>query len=181
VYLTSFPPIIAPGATVLILGSMPGSRSLQVGQYYGHPRNLFWSIMGELTGASPDLPYAVRVARIQQAGIALWDVLQQCERPGSLDSAIVRASEIPNDLPDLLADHPSLRAVAFNGQKAAQGFARHITPRLDPPMRARLTLLPLPSTSPANAAQPRQAKLAQWRAALAPFLLPQAPSATAPG
>jgi double-stranded uracil-DNA glycosylase len=172
VQLTSFPPIIAPGATVLILGSMPGSRSLQLHQYYGHPRNLFWTFMGELAGAHPTLPYAARVARVQLAGVALWDVLQHCERPGSLDAAIVAATEVPNFIPQLLTDYPTLRVVAFNGQKAAQSFARHITPNLDPTLAARLTLLQLPSTSPANASQSTQDKFAQWRDALAPLLHP---------
>lgn len=166
----SFPPIVAPGATVLILGSMPGVRSLQLGQYYGHPRNLFWTILGELTGASPQLPYAERVAKLQAAGVALWDVLEYCERPGSLDADIVRGSEIPNDIPDLLARYPTIQAIAFNGQTAAKSFARYVAPSLDPELAARVTLLPLPSTSPANQGIAQADKLARWRTALAPYL-----------
>ena len=84
--LTSFPPIVNDAAHTLILGSMPGELSLQMSQYYAHPRNLFWPIMGELGGFDPTLPYPERIAHIQRVGFALWDVLQHCEREGSLDS-----------------------------------------------------------------------------------------------
>ena len=166
----SFPPIVAPGATVLILGSMPGTRSLQLGQYYGHPRNLFWSILGELTGAPPRLPYPERVAKAQAAGVALWDVLEYCERPGSLDADIVAGSEIPNDIPDLLARHPTIQAVAFNGQTAAKSFARYVAPSLAPDTTAHIRWLPLPSTSPANVGIPYAEKVTRWHAALTPYL-----------
>ena len=84
----SFPPIVSPQSKLLILGSMPGEASLKAGQYYAHPRNAFWHIMGELFGAGPSLPYQERVATLQSIGVALWDSLQACIRPGSLDASI---------------------------------------------------------------------------------------------
>ncbi len=88
----SFPPIAAPGARLLILGSMPGAASLAAGQYYAHPRNAFWPILAALCHFPADAPYAARVAALQAAGVAVWDVLQSCVRPGSLDTAIERSS-----------------------------------------------------------------------------------------
>ena len=79
----SFPPIVSPQSKLLILGSMPGEASLKAGQYYAHPRNAFWHIMGELFGAGPSLPYQERVAILQSIGVALWDSLQACIRPAA--------------------------------------------------------------------------------------------------
>jgi hypoxanthine-DNA glycosylase len=86
--IQSFPPIVSQRSKLLILGSMPGEASLKAGQYYAHPRNAFWHIMGELFGAGPSLPYQERVAILQSVRIALWDSLQACIRPGSLDASI---------------------------------------------------------------------------------------------
>jgi hypoxanthine-DNA glycosylase len=141
---------------------MPGIRSLELNQYYGHPRNLFWALMGEICGASPELDYPNRIQALQQAGIALWDVLQHCEREGSLDAEIVTSSEIPNDIPGLLSQHPGIQAVVFNGRKAEQVFRKYIIPRLTSFQIENLALLPLPSTSPANASIPRNVKLESW-------------------
>jgi hypoxanthine-DNA glycosylase len=159
----SFPPQIGPGCVLLVLGTVPSVRSLELRQSYGHKHNLFWPFMGELFDAGPELVYAERIKRLQRRGIGIWDVLERCERRGSLDSAIVRGSEVANDIPALLATHPDIRAIALNGGKAQQSFRRHIVPRLDAVLRARITLLDLPSTSPANASVPRAMKLERWR------------------
>ncbi|HPV23953.1 MAG TPA: DNA-deoxyinosine glycosylase, partial [Casimicrobium sp.] len=95
--ITSFPPLIAPNATRLILGSMPGVASLAAAQYYAHPQNAFWRIMGAVAGFDAALSFDERVAELARAGVALWDVLAACERSGSLDSAIARKSEVAND------------------------------------------------------------------------------------
>lgn len=165
--LTSFAPVASAPARVLILGSMPGAASLAARQYYAHPRNAFWRILGELAGAHPDLPYDERLARLQARGIALWDVLRHCERPGSLDADIAPASMIANDFAGLFATQPGITRVLFNGATAEQCFRRHVLPGLDAALSARLTLIRLPSTSPAHAGMAVEHKLAHWREALA--------------
>lgn len=161
--VASFAPVVGRTARVLVLGSMPGARSLAQGQYYAHPHNLFWPFMGEICGAGPSLAYAERLRRLKDAGFALWDVLGECERVGSLDAAIRGASEKPNDIAGLLARHPELHAIAFNGTKARQAFRRHVEAAIDAQRLARLQLLALPSTSPANASMTRAAKRQRWR------------------
>ena len=163
-HCNSFPPAARADARLLILGSMPGTASLRAQQYYAHPRNLFWPFMGALFGAGPELPYAQRLRRLHAQGIAIWDVLAYCERPGSLDGRIVRASEMPNDFVGFLRTHRQLERIVLNGGKAAEAFARHIS-RPQPALVAGLQIVALPSTSPANASQPAAAKLQRWRAA----------------
>jgi TDG/mug DNA glycosylase family protein len=156
----SFAPIAAPDARILILGSMPGVASLEAGQYYAHPRNAFWPIMGALFGAGPDLPYAERVGRLKDCKVAVWDVLQSCEREGSLDTAI--RAEAPNDFAAFFAAHPGIRTIGLNGGKAAASFRKHAASHLPPGAAVSL----LPSTSPAHAARTFDQKCALWRAAL---------------
>ncbi|HNT27947.1 MAG TPA: DNA-deoxyinosine glycosylase [bacterium] len=161
--LTGFPAVVGKRPTILILGSMPGERSLTMREYYGHPQNSFWRIMGTLCGAVPELPYEQRLAALKRHGIALWDVLKHCERIGSGDGDIRRESEVPNAIGDLLRKHPTIRAVALNGGKARQAFRRHIWPTLPDAVTARLTILELPSTSPACAMISYKEKLHRWR------------------
>lgn len=163
----SFPPIADAAARVLILGSMPGVASLEAGQYYAHPRNAFWPIMGELFGADPELPYGERCDRLRRAGVAVWDVLKSCRREGSLDAAIEASSERPNDFAGFFANHPELWLVAFNGQKAEAAFRKHVLPKLGDVVASRLAFARLPSTSPAHAGRSYDEKLAQWRLDLA--------------
>lgn len=114
-----FAPIENPAATVLILGSMPGKASLAAGEYYAHPRNAFWAIMGELIGARPDLPYQDRLKILRSSGIALWDVLGSCVRKSSLDSHIEIDSAVPNDFKSFFLRHPNITRVFFIGTKAS--------------------------------------------------------------
>lgn len=151
---------------MLILGSMPGVASLEAGEYYAHPRNAFWSIMGELVGAGPELDYATRCERLRVAGVAVWDVLRECRRRGSLDTSIEGDSERPNDFAELLRSLPRLERIAFNGQKAESAWRRHVKPALNETLTQRLTFVRLPSTSPAHAGQTLAEKLAVWRSAL---------------
>jgi len=162
--VSSFQPRVAADCRVLILGTVPSEKSLALQQAYGHAQNLFWPFMGELFSAGPELDYLERIARLQRAGIGIWDVLKHCERPGSLDSSIVRGSEVPNAIPELLIAHPHIDALAFNGGKAFELFERHILPRFAAQQIARVQLLPLPSTSPANASIGRAEKLRRWSA-----------------
>lgn len=164
--LRGFAPLADAGARVLVLGSMPGAESLRAGQYYAHPRNAYWRIMGDLVGASPELPYAKRTRLLRSAGIALWDVLAACTRPGSLDADIDPDSVITNDLPTFLARHPLITHVFFNGATAERCFRIHVQPALEP---GALRLQRLPSTSPAHAALDYRRKLAAWRSILQPL------------
>ena len=159
----SFPPQIGAHCRVLILGTVPSVRSLELRQSYGHAQNLFWPFMGELFDAGPQLPYAERIARLHARGIGIWDVLERCERRGSLDSDIVVASEVPNDIPTLLARESTIAAIALNGAKALQVFKRRIEPHIDAARMDTLRILAMPSTSPANASIPRAVKLERWR------------------
>ena len=157
----SFPPIARASAQVLILGSMPGAASLRERQYYAHPRNHFWRIMGAILGFDPTSGYEGRIASLRSADIALWDVLRTCTRPGSLDSAIEQHSAIPNDFAGFLAEHPQIRRICFNGAKAEALYARLVRPHLA--ASPGVQHLRLPSTSPAHAALPFAAKLRAWQ------------------
>ncbi len=151
----SFPYSADENARVLILGSMPGEESLRRQEYYAFRHNAFWRIMGELYGFPPDLPYAERLAALRANGVALWDVLAECVRPGSLDSAI-RAPR-PNDIPALVKRLPRLEKILCNG-----GAARSYLRRFFPELAAEQ----LPSTSPAAARLTCAQKLAAWKDAL---------------
>lgn len=157
-----FPPIAAPGARILILGSMPGRASLAAEQYYAHPRNAFWPILGTLLGFDPTLPYPERTIRLEAAGIALWDVVRSCRRRGSLDSAIEADSIIANDFAGFLERHPGISRICFNGATAEALFHRYA-----PAVASQAQVLRLPSTSPAHAGLNFSGKLTAWRAALA--------------
>ncbi len=155
----SFEPIVGPGATTLILGSMPGVASLAAQQYYAHPRNAFWPIMETLFGAGPELPYDARTDRLRGHGIAVWDVLKLCTRAGSLDSAIVESSIVANDFDTLFTEHRNIDRVFFNGAKAADSYRRYVAKSLTLP---HVTFERLPSTSPAHASMNLVAKTRTW-------------------
>lgn len=157
----SFPPVASPNARLLILGSFPGERSLRDQRYYAHPRNAFWPIMEALFADGASLDYAARCRLLTDARIALWDVLLTTQRQGSLDSAIVPESAVPNAIGDFLSAHPGIHTICFNGSTAATLFQRHIAPGLA--RLPNLRLLRLPSTSPAYAGMSFEGKLAAWR------------------
>lgn len=161
----SFPPIAAPNTRVLILGSMPGEKSLQMNQYYAHPQNVLWRIMGDLVGAGRELAYEERVAKLLKTGIGLWEVLESCHRPGSLDSAINPQTMQPNDFNAFFAAHPRVTHVFFNGGLAADAYRRRVKPVLLPAYDY-IHYERLPSTSPAHASRNYQQKLEVWRKVL---------------
>lgn len=163
--LYSFPPVINESTHTLVLGSMPGKLSLSACQYYAHPRNAFWHIMGEIYGAGPDTPYALRLDILLQNGIGLWDVIAACTRTGSLDADITENSIIVNDFQYLLTCYPAIRRIFFNGGKAAQSFSRYVLPRLAV-MLTQYRLNQLTSTSPANARYSLGDKVELWRSSL---------------
>lgn len=154
--LQGLPPVIARTSRLVILGSFPGEASLRAQQYYGHPRNQFWPLLGAIWGI--DLaarPYRARLAELRARGLGLWDVYASCRREGSLDAAI-EAAQL-NDLASLRRRAPALRWVAHNGGESARA-ARLLH-------AAGLETVRLPSSSPANASWSFERKLAAWRAA----------------
>jgi len=151
---SSFPAVVAPDTRVLVLGSLPGERSLAAQRYYAHPQNRFWHLIGKAIGADlQPLDYEDRLAALLAAKVGLWDTVASAQRSGSLDAAI-RAAEA-NPLAELVASLPELRAVGFNGKASA---------RLGMPQLAgtNLALIALPSSSPANAAVPLAEKEKSW-------------------
>jgi TDG/mug DNA glycosylase family protein len=152
--IRGFPAVENPSARILILGSMPGEASLRASQYYAHPQNLFWRILGEILGAQDkslrDAPYADKLRLLATNGIALWDVLASCVREGSLDADIDPGSMQPNDFTTFFATHARIERVLFNGAKAEACFRKHVAPSLD----ARTV---------------RLRKVAEWRTALMPM------------
>ena len=165
--LTGLPPVVASDCRVLILGSMPGAASLQAARYYAHPRNRFWPLMAALADVPAEATYGERLVALQRAGIGLWDVIGECRRSGSLDSAIVRGSERANALVPLIVSLGQLRVIAFNGATAASLFRRHVEPHL-PELRQPVQRIALPSTSPAHAAMGLEALREAW-SVLAPW------------
>jgi len=156
-----FPPIARRDAHTLILGSLPGQRSLQMQQYYAHPYNAFWKLIGAIFDDDASA-YEHRVKILIRNGIALWDVLEAAERPGSLDSSIVHASALANDFGKFFRAHPRIRRVFFNGRKAEDMYRRFVMPRLGEEF-AYIRYDSLPSTSPAHAGMTFAKKLGRWK------------------
>jgi double-stranded uracil-DNA glycosylase len=161
--IRSFAPIASRNARVLVLGSMPGQKSLDARQYYAHKQNAFWRIIGELLGIDPRSPYGKRVRALKSARIAVWDVLHSCTRAGSMDSNIDAGSEIANDFRGFFRRHRGISHVFFNGARAAASFNRIVLPALGV---RRLRYIRLPSTSPANASIDYEGKRAAWQVVL---------------
>jgi len=156
--LRGFAGVGAESPRILILGSFPSEKSLERGEYYGNERNHFWVLLGRLLGFEPSAPYAERLAYLERAGIALWDMIASCEREGSLDRDI--RGETPNPLAEYIVSSPGIGRLALNGGKAAASFVVHVAPELRlsigetgswapafAPER-RIRIARLPSTSP---------------------------------
>ncbi len=156
-----FPPIASTDARILILGSLPGKRSLEEAQYYAHRHNAFWRIMAELFGIEGD--YANRCRQLMAHRIAVWDVLASSVRPGSLDADIRLDTARANNFAGFLSDHAQIERICFNGRKAEALFAKLVVPALSSLLFERVSL---PSTSPAHAAMPFDKKRDIWAAGL---------------
>ena len=161
----SFPPVSTRSSRILILGSMPGEKSLTKQQYYAHPQNSFWPIMSALFNA-PAISYGEKLDLIRNNKLALWDVLKTCTREGSLDQAIDKNSIVPNDFADFLDHHRDISHILFNGGAAHDIFMRHVWKNLPEDLKARVTLQKLPSSSPAMASLSRLAKTQIWQDAI---------------
>ncbi|GAA4340017.1 DNA-deoxyinosine glycosylase [Pigmentiphaga soli] len=153
--LSGFPPVLPGNARILLLGSFPGVASLAQGQYYAHPRNQFWRLLGACLGCDlASLPYAQRVAEVARRRVGIWDVVAECRRVGSLDSAVTEASV--NPLARYLREHaPALERIGFNGGLSWK-LGRHLADH-------GYAVYRLPSSSPAAAMYSFEQKLARWR------------------
>lgn len=142
----SFYPIIDANSKVLILGSMPGIKSLNEQQYYAHPQNRFWKLMGQICNIDnlQDLSYKNKLQVLLNNEFALWDVIKFCKRKGSLDSNI--QNEVPNNIETLLNKYKNIQIICLNGNKAYKAFKKHF-----PKLLEKYKCYKMPSTSPANA------------------------------
>lgn len=142
----------------MLLGSLPGDISLQKQQYYAHPQNRFWKVISALFEREPTNDYAERKNLLLTNRIAVWDVCAQAVREGSMDTNIL--NEIPNDIHALIMANPSIKTIAFNGQKAQKLYHKYFEPV------GGLNYCTLPSTSPANAQFTLERLKEHWRDAL---------------
>ncbi len=153
--IEAFPPILEKDSRILILGSMPGIKSLGKQQYYGNPRNQFWKLLANTFGEEEPEGYDAKIQMIKRHHLGLWDVIKHCRRKGSLDIDI--KEEAINDLKDLLHNHGSIERVLFNGGKAFELFKKHLG--FD---GFNQEFIKLPSSSPANTAS-FDLKLKEWK------------------
>ena len=142
-YKASFSPISNHNTEILILGTLPGDRSLRSGEYFAHPRNRFWKIIAAITDKPVPEEYTQKLELLRRTRIGVWNVLHKARRKGSLDGAI--KDGVPNDLSAFIEKHKNLKVIAFDGQKAEALFNKHFSRRTD------LTYVSLPACSPANA------------------------------
>lgn len=160
----AFPPLESSESRVLILGSMPSQKSLELQQYYGHPQNAFWRIMAAVTGVAHDAPYEQRARALLLKGVSVWDAIASCYRPGSMDADIDQESVTVNDFDGFLKRHPTLELVLFNGQASAKTFNKHLGKNYLSARGLRSQIMP--STSPAYASMSLDEKKAVWLASL---------------
>lgn len=151
--IVSFPPIISENSKILILGSAPGVKSLEMQQYYAHPQNQFWKIMFHLFEEEYSIDYEARTALLIKNNIALWDVIDSCEREGSSDAKI--RNEKHNDILQLVTDYPSISSIFSNGQKSSKEAKKMLGADNEIPFHV------LPSTSPLHTIN-FEKKLEEW-------------------
>ena len=150
----SFDPIVYSNTKILVLGSLPGKKSLELREYYGHPRNRLWKILAHVTGNEIPKNYERKKEFLFKNNIGLWDLAHSAYRQGSLDSNIKK--ENPNDIEDLLESYETIRVIGFNGKKSEKMFYKYFTEKLG------IKYVPLPSTSPANMAINFEEMCSRW-------------------
>lgn len=158
----AFEPFIHPNCKILILGTMPGEKSLELQQYYGNRGNQFWKLLFEIFNTPFTTDYNERLALLAARGIALWDVLQYCEREGSLDSKI--KNEIPNNFKAFYADYPAIKHVFFSSKNAAAYYDKYVG------RKKEINYDVLPSPSGANASKSYSEKLKEWKIKILPLV-----------
>ena len=153
----SFKPSIDDNSQVLILGSMPGVKSLEEQQYYAHPQNRFWKVMASICDEPKlhELNYDLKLKTLLKNNIALWDTIKSCKRDGSLDSDI--QNETPNDIRKLLKIYPNIETICLNGNKSYTAFKKYF-----PDLLEKYTCLKMSSTSPANARYSLDKLIEEW-------------------
>lgn len=151
----AFSPVIYPDSRILILGTMPGEKSLELQQYYGNRGNQFWKLIFEILNKDFTLDYNKRLELLKENKIALWDVLQYCDRQGSLDSSI--KNEVPNNFKDFYATHTHIEVVLFTSKNAARYYDKYVG------KSQGIHYTTLPSPSGANASMPYLEKLKFWK------------------
>lgn len=159
-----FPPVARPDAKILILGSMPSRESLAKQQYYAHPRNAFWPILCSLFSITAT-EYGERSQLVAERGVAIWDVLRDCVRPGSLDSDIDERTAVTNDFQAFINEHPQILGIYFNGAKAESIYVKRVLPGLGD-HAVDISRKRLPSTSPAHAGMNFEQKKTAWHSIL---------------
>lgn len=152
--INSFPPIVDEHSEILILGSVPGLKSLEMQQYYAHPQNQFWKIMFHLFDKDFSLDYQKRIALLKDNKIALWDVIESCERKGSLDTEI--KNELDNNIPQLIENHPNIKTIYCNGQKSYKNLVKMLGKDF------KIPIVVLPSTSPLHTVKFEE-KFERWK------------------
>jgi hypoxanthine-DNA glycosylase len=155
---TAFPPIVDKHCTLLILGTMPGERSIQLQQYYGHKSNQFWKIMFALFNKPVSEDYDEKKQLLLDNHIALWDVLSHCEGQGSADHHIV--NEVANDFASFYKKYPGIKTVVFDSSHAEKFYLRHVG------KSPEKTYIRVPSPSSAHAGKSLFQKIEEWRVIL---------------
>ena len=153
----SFKPSIDNNSRILILGSMPGVKSLEEQQYYAHPQNRFWKVMASICNEPKlyEFAYDLKLKTLLKNNIALWDTIKSCKREGSLDSDI--QNETPNDIKGLLKNYPNIKTICLNGNKSYSAFKKYF-----PDLSEKYNCLKMPSTSPANARYSLDILIKEW-------------------
>lgn len=155
----SFYPSIDNNSCLLILGSMPGVKSLEEQQYYAHPQNRFWKVMGIICDEQNlyEFDYDLKLKTLLKNNIALWDIIKSCKRDGSLDSDI--QNENPNDIRKLLKKYPNIKTICLNGNKSYSAFKKYF-----PDLLEKYNCHKMPSTSPTNARYSLNKLIEEWKA-----------------